>query len=695
MAQQPRYTRRNFAQDIGVVRVTGGEALLAAGRALSDVAVNLDADARGAEAKVVADTELAARQWGAEQSVRPEAQRDPEWFKAQAKGHLEGLLEAAPNDRVKTAITRSVGGYFNSEYTGLLNATARQARALQQTSWQASLDTLAGDLGNLAETKGVNSDDYKRVVAEFEDRLRTGLEARFIDNDLAGLTREKVATEGEARAVGQFATVRAAALLGEGKTLAEARAAAMQEVEQQLPAEGISDARRQALRSRVDSRLGEWAAQQQAALTEVREAARDQIERMTLGYDADPARLEVLARDAARLGAPQLAAGYREAARNQAAITAFAKEPPLAQQAAALAADARARAPGASAESARLAATLRQRADQNLRAWQEDGLTHAARQMPDRIGALAPIDWGNPDAAAATLQQRAKQAQVASNFAGMAVPALTKPEVTGLKALLTNPDVTPTAKASVLNGMVRGLGRQIGPVMAQVSQDRDLGGIVAAAGLTADDPRTARDILEGMDQGRREKGFLPKETDARSAATSYLGSAFAFNAAAGEGVIQAADALYALDRARKGDRTGVFDKTAYDVALRRVVGEPIRYKGVTVLPVRRDQTESQFLDTLAAVTPEVVGPLPLKAADGTAVTHQMIARGDFRLHSAGDGRYYLERGGEFVSDPGAPGRRYVLNLGLVNAGAPAVDRRDSTTRDRRLTQPLPGEDDAP
>jgi hypothetical protein len=699
MAQMPRLQRRNFVQDIGVVRVTGGEALLATGRALDGTAGRLDAqaeaDKRAAEARFLADTELAERQWAAETSTRPEAMADPAWFEAQAKGRLSGLVEAAPDDRLKAAITRNVGGHFNSEYTGLLNTKARQDRGLAQTSWQASVDVLAGDMGNLAETKGVNSDDYRRVAAQFEEKLRAGLDARFVDDELANLRRETVATEGEARAVGQFATVRAAALLGAGKPLAEARATALQEVEAQLPTEGISDGRRQALRSRVDSRLGEWAAQQQAALTDVREAAQDQIARMTLGYDADPARLEGLARDAARLGAPQLAAGYREAARNQAAITAFAKQPPQVQEAEAQAAEARARPATASAEAARLATTLRRQADENMKKWQDNGLAHAARQMPERIGALAPIDWGNPEATAGVLQQRARQAQVAGNFAGMVVPALTKPEITGLKSMLSNPEVTPTAKASLLSGMARGLGRQIGPVMAQVAQERDLGAVVVAAGLTMDDPQAARDVLEGIDQGRREKGFLPKEQDARGAATGYLGSAFAFNSAAGQGVMQAADALYALNRARKGDRTGEFDKPAYDAALRKVVGEPIRYKGVTVLPVRRGQSEDQFLDTLAAVTPEILGPVPLRAADGTAVTHQMIARGDFRLHSAGDGRYFLERDGQFVTDPGAPGRNYQLNLNLVNLARASVERRDAATRDRRLTTPLPGEDDAP
>lgn len=782
MASLPEYRRRNFVENIGVVRTTGGEGLMAAGAGLGVAAAAYTAkekeDERAAEAGHVAQIELDNRAWVAEEATKPDVANDPQAFKARLEGRLKGLVEEQPSERLKAAVQRGVGAAFNSAYVGLLNSRAAADRALQNRSWSAQVDAIAGDMGNLAEVKGVNSKEYLAAASRHEDLLRTGIEAKFIDDSMAQVRRDQIAAEGEGRAISSFAVVRAQASLGEGKSIADAKRAALDVLDREMPVEGMSDARRITLRNRVEARLNEWSAERREELNTIREDGRDLLGKLSLGYPVDQARLDSLARRASALGEPGLANDYREAQRHQQLVSSFAKLPPAQQAVEYEKAVAVANRPETGVEAARLAAAYGHSYQANVKAWKDDPLLHASRQLPDRVGKLDPINWADQEGVTAVLRKRVGQAAFASEYSGLPVPAMTEPEIAGLKTLLTSDSTTASDKARLAATLVAGLGRSIGPVLQRVTKDDDLlQTFGVAVGVSLDNPKLARDIFVGLDHAKADKGLLPKDADARPVVRKTIGSAFSENPRAGQGVRQAADALYAQYSVQEGDKTGTFNKSRYERALTAIVGNTVEWQGRRILPPTRDMSAQSFgalmaglndsdlivnpdgrpnlanddgtvstersitveaealnggkptnipsiwngkeLDEGAAIAEavksgqtfpsfgtieaavaaakarsEAIGHIIPRALDGRPVTAEMIRTGRFRLHSAGDGQYYLERDGEFVSHPINPSMRYRLDLSRVPMRTLPAVRVDSTTRAMQLS-PLPGGGDAP
>lgn len=287
-------------------------------------------------------------------------------------------------------------------------------------------------------------------------------------------------------------------------------------------------------------------------------------------------------------------------------------------------------------------------------------------QMADQIGAingLQPLDFSS-DTLSDDLRERHVQAQRADQALGVPVSILNPGEAEALVNMFAS---TPTQNLQVvLDNLGMGLGREgLDRTAALIADDDPLLGY--ALSYSKESPTLAIQALEGQRFLSENNEFEPTKEQTLAGVEESYGNLFAFAPNAQRGFIDAASAVYALERQRNGKLE--FDQGDFEDVLTRVAGTPVEYNGQRVLPPSPNMSETDFGDLIDDLSNEdltTLGTGKPVGLDGQAFDVELFQRGFFNsaratLVTSGFGRYIIRGpGGGIVQNEN--GGTYELDL---------------------------------
>lgn len=279
------------------------------------------------------------------------------------------------------------------------------------------------------------------------------------------------------------------------------------------------------------------------------------------------------------------------------------------------------------------------------------------------INGLENLDYAADDLDQ-QLRERLSQARHADSNFGVPVTILRPGEVTALEQRFAN---LPTQQLQTeLGRFGTGLGRDgIDRLAAQIAGGDPLLGY--ALSYSKENPSLAVAAIEGRRFLAENPELKPTPTELRSGITEAYGNIFQRAPQAQRGFVDAAVAVYALERQRGGDLA--FDQSDFEDVLGRVAGSPVEYNGQGVLPVYPNQAEREFNQMVNDLKqPDLIefGTGSPVHVDGRPFTINEFSQGHFdssraRLVTSGFGRYMIQTidGGFVLNEDGG---FYELNL---------------------------------
>ena len=287
-------------------------------------------------------------------------------------------------------------------------------------------------------------------------------------------------------------------------------------------------------------------------------------------------------------------------------------------------------------------------------------------QMADQIGAISglePLDFTS-DTLSTDLRERHVQAQRADAALGVPVSILNPAEQDSLVSMFAS---TPTQNLQiVLDNLSAGLGREgLDRTAALIANDDPLLGY--ALSYSKESPTLAIQALEGQRFLAENNEFEPTKEETLAGVEQSYGNLFAFAPNAQRGFIDAASAVYALERQRNGKLS--FDQSDFEEVLTRVAGTPVEYNGQRLLPPTPNMTENDFEDLIDSLSNEdlvSLGTGKPVGLDGQSFDVELFQRGFFNsaratLVTSGFGRYIIRGpGGGIVQNEN--GGTYELDL---------------------------------
>jgi hypothetical protein len=461
------------------------------------------------------------------------------------------------------------------------------------------------------------------------------------------------------------AAIRYAAQLRPYYAPASGPAAALARLDDDLLQLQVPEDRRARIMAQARSDVAMAEGQRRQDLAELQLSAEDTVALLRSGRDVPPDAMATLATRARELGDPQLAQRYALLGEVQGTVAASRGQPVPEILAAAQQAETRASDFALPEQDRRRAAALADELTKLARAkataLNTDALTYGARVHSRAVGALAPIDWANPDAAQATLRERVRQAGLVQQVEGVPTMPLTAPEMATLKARAS--DGTAEQRAAVASTLLAGLGpepfRRVLTELA-LGNDRERGFAVAAAIAARGDSRLATEILQGADVLRENPTVGWQRPDFNRQVDAALGGAITQEAGSYGAILVAARDLYAARAFAKGELTGNTVPSSSEVAkvVNDITGGVLTFNGGRVIAPVPGMTQENFTATLRQLPPSALDGA--MAANGVPFTREALLR-DGRLKSVGDGRYFIDtRSGHQVT--GRDGQRFMLDL---------------------------------
>lgn len=287
-------------------------------------------------------------------------------------------------------------------------------------------------------------------------------------------------------------------------------------------------------------------------------------------------------------------------------------------------------------------------------------------QMADQAGAISglrPLDF-TADTLSQDLRERLVQAERADEALGVPVTILNPGEE---DALISMFESTPTRDLQVtLSNFSQGLGREgLTRLGAQVAADDPV--LAYALSYSTENPALSVRAIEGRRFLVENNEFEPTKDETLTSVERAYGSLFALAPGAERAFIDAAAAIYALDRKESGKLA--FDTDDFEDVLTRVAGEPLDYNGQLVLPPRPNMSETDFEDVIESLSNQDLVDLgtgrPVgvdgRPFDINLLTEPIFDSSSATLVTSGFGRYIIRGpgGGVVLNERGGT---YELNL---------------------------------
>lgn len=281
----------------------------------------------------------------------------------------------------------------------------------------------------------------------------------------------------------------------------------------------------------------------------------------------------------------------------------------------------------------------------------DNPITTAASNFPDKIKPPAPLDFSSDQALAAGMQQRGTIAQFAAqNWQTAPLSALDKADVGQVQAMLANPD--PAVKSRVFNALSTLPEDVRNATLSKIGSGRpDLMVSVAAGSMMNAAPDVASSIIRGQAAIAADKGYAPaKGAEATAFQTEFdkrlPASTFSLAArtdpsgpmAVAQGMVKA---RYADLSAQSADTSGKLNTDRLQQSVDDVTGGVLEHNGGKLLAPVRGMPQSTFDKTMYGITDaDMAGVTTL---NGQKVDANYL-RDNATLESVGDGRYFVKLG---------------------------------------------------
>lgn len=424
------------------------------------------------------------------------------------------------------------------------------------------------------------------------------------------------------------------------------------------------------IEARVRRAISDAEADYTRAKLENNESYNTFIARLSRGLEVDVGEAQKRGEEARRLGDSKSASRWDMVATKGQALASFSALPFRDQAADLQAAYAKAQANPKDDSALFEYETKQQMFARAQTAMKQDSFTYSTNVYGRDLPPPAQVDFTKADAAA--FKARRDIVAAVEPRVGMEVLPFSQEEM-GRFASTWNAAaaVDRTRLAAALND---GLGPKLAArVFGTLSKDGNVDrATVFAAGIADRDPVLAREVYEGLDVLRTEKGAAKfKDEDAQRAFNDYTGTAFYADRAghARDGAYEASKALMALWAKNNGKLGEEIPPDQARKIIERVVGPVLRHNNHPVFPPRRDMDQRGF-DTMLSRIRDQDAP-KLTAGDGSEMTITHALRTG-QLVSYGDGKYIIRFGDRFLTRPDDPRRPFVLDRAFFEGVARRV-----------------------
>lgn len=282
---------------------------------------------------------------------------------------------------------------------------------------------------------------------------------------------------------------------------------------------------------------------------------------------------------------------------------------------------------------------------------QDDPISTAIANFPDKFKTPAPLNLQDPQQLVAGLKMRGQIAQTAAaNWQTGPLSALDSQDVTQVKGALQNPD--PAVKAGIY-GAISQLPEDVrNATLKKLGGNEPKAMVEAAAGsLMAADPAVAASIFRGQSAIALDKGYLPSKGTEATALDDELGKripagTFSLSArtdpagplATAQGMVKA---RYADLSAQAIDTTGKLNTERLQKAVDDVTGGVLEHNGGRLIAPQRGMPQAAFDRVMYGMTDADLGAAT--TLHGEQITANYL-RSNATLESVGDGRYYVKLG---------------------------------------------------
>ena len=306
------------------------------------------------------------------------------------------------------------------------------------------------------------------------------------------------------------------------------------------------------------------------------------------------------------------------------------------------------------------------------------------------IPQLPAVDWSQPEAAKAALQQRQHLSLVtAANYKLGTVPVFDRAEIDQIRNAWGRADSS--TRARILGTLAESLDADHLAVTTEKFAG-DLPELAWAANLHRQNQDIATSIVRGATILETQKGVGPSNSaDFRAAVDEYLGTAMSRTFETRHAVLKAALAHYADVSAQAGNTSGIFDQDRLERAIDAVTGGVVTWRGQKLIAPQYGMTTSGFRDVMDSLTAEDLQGA--QTPKGTAVTSRDILKMG-TLHNRQNGQFSVVLSvvlNDNVPVLGPDGRPFVLDLSQKKpptwADRPLMDD-DQRRRERELRESL-------
>ena len=293
-----------------------------------------------------------------------------------------------------------------------------------------------------------------------------------------------------------------------------------------------------------------------------------------------------------------------------------------------------------------------------------------------------PLDIANPAATASELHERGIVLAHMPPAAGQSFSLFRPGELDSAKAVMASGSLD--QKIGFLTGLMRSGAPEpaMKATLAQLGSDSATRPLAIAGAVAREAPAVAHDILVGTALLKENPKLGPSDREAAPALWKALPQADFPLPAVRDGVVAAANGVYAKLSADANDLSGVLDENRMHKAIDAVTGGVLTFRGSKIFAPWYSASDGKLSDALHALTDQDMAgaitsdgqPFPAAALQSRRVG----SSGNWRLQSYGDGKYLIYSGSnenrryvqrnildraDMLSMPKPEDRAFILDLG--------------------------------
>ncbi len=351
---------------------------------------------------------------------------DPTAFESSWKGFVDGTLPRVP-EAFREDARRKLTELGVTHRNSIAVQQANTAKAQAASAFQSELDSAENDALSLAQAGRHSDPEYLVRFARHADVLMRGVDNQFITQEKASLFSRQLADKAEGLGVAAVAQ-KAYEKAGRGTA---GVLAAEKFVQDSIvhPDSSLEPGQKTTLTNIAMGRIRDLEAQRKVDVQDAAAKADADMDRLRLGINVDLTKLDAHRTKMIALGEPEAAKKIGQMMTVAGEVRSFAQQPLGTIDARIGELDAKRRDGTATAAEGEAAIQLFRIRETKAKALKEDAFAYGLDAHRELIGAPAPLDFNKPDALAAAVDSRMRQARIIADREGVPVAPFTKPEL--------------------------------------------------------------------------------------------------------------------------------------------------------------------------------------------------------------------------------------------------------------------------